>query len=84
MHLLELAKTAWNAIVKSEGSDGEDAKELQILLGAPPVDAFRNYLDTARRNLMVLGEEGDEGGPLDEIQTLEDALASLAQPAISH
>lgn len=84
MHLLELAKTTWNAIVTSEGDDTEDARELQILLGAPPVDVFRNYLNEARRILMVIGEEGDEGGPLDEIQTLEEALASLEQPAISH
>ncbi|KAF8908335.1 hypothetical protein CPB85DRAFT_1376403 [Mucidula mucida] len=72
MHLLELAKTAWNAMMTSD----EDSQQVEVLMNQRPVDVFRNYLEAARKNLMVIGEEGDQGGPLEEIQILEDNLAT--------
>lgn len=63
MHLLEMAKTSWNVIIKE---NLEESAEAQV----------RSYLTKARDILLVLGPEGDEGGPLQEIQTLGGLLAS--------
>jgi hypothetical protein len=65
MHLLELAKTAWNAVV-SEKSNRE--REDTLLTQA------RSYLVASQKILAILGPEGDSGGPLDEIQTLLSLL----------
>ncbi len=54
----------------------EDSQQVEVLMNQRPVDVFRNYLEAARKNLMVIGEEGDQGGPLEEIQILEDNLAT--------
>ncbi|TFK40789.1 hypothetical protein BDQ12DRAFT_680032 [Crucibulum laeve] len=65
MHLLELAKTRWNEAISSDvRGDEETVMKEQV----------RVFLTFARRVLMVLGPEGDEYGPLQEIQTLEDLL----------
>ncbi|KAF9445392.1 hypothetical protein P691DRAFT_710399 [Macrolepiota fuliginosa MF-IS2] len=63
LHLLELAKTNWNALVSSESSGETEAK----------VQA-RITLKHAQRILSIYGREGDEHGPLDEIQQLEKLL----------
>ena len=61
MHLLELAKVVWNDIVKN----GEDRVKRRTA---------RYYATAARGVLSVFGEEGDEGGPLNELALLEDLL----------
>lgn len=63
MHLLELAKSAWNAVVLQNSAAPSSAKE----------DA-RNFLVLSQKVLSIYGLEGDEGGPLDEIRTLESLL----------
>jgi SET and MYND domain-containing protein len=65
MHLLELAKTYWNSIV-SENMDltAEDAVKQEC----------RRYLKDAKDILEIFGVEGDEDGPLVEIETLETLL----------
>lgn len=67
MHLLELAKTAWNARISSANSDSDDNQisETQVL----------TFLSLARKGLEIYGPEGDESGPLDEIKTLERLLS---------
>ncbi|TFK64626.1 SET domain-containing protein [Pluteus cervinus] len=65
MHVLELAKTAWNAIILS-GSSPELEQDT------------KNFLTRAERILEVYGREGDEDGPFLEIQTLK-ALLNDAQ-----
>lgn len=66
MHLLEMAKVAWNALVQSEGGveSGLSKDEIKKYL--------RGYLASSEAILLVLGQEGDtSGGPLEEIQTLK-------------
>ncbi|KAI0786817.1 SET domain-containing protein [Abortiporus biennis] len=58
MHALELAKTAWNRIVATDSSDEE------LLNGT------KSYLRIAGQVLRNFGKEGDEGGPLEELDTL--------------
>lgn len=65
LHALELAKTRWNALIRSETSGAEAEDENQV----------RITLTQARRILSVYGREGDECGPLDEIQQLEKLLS---------
>lgn len=67
MHTLELAKTAWNAVVTSE----EEAEPSVV----------RAFEDIARSSVLVasqvmenFGIEGDEGGPLEEIRVLRGLL----------
>jgi hypothetical protein len=60
MHLLELAKTAWNARISSN-----QISKTQVLA----------FLTLARKGLEIYGPEGDESGPLDEIKTLERLLS---------
>jgi hypothetical protein len=64
IHLLEMAKTAWNGIVISTGKDEE--KHLQ--------EGARYYLALSREVLTIFGPEGDEDGPLQEIETLQRLL----------
>jgi hypothetical protein len=59
MHALEVAKTAWNAFIV--GGDVEERKIDQVVW----------YLALARRILSIFGREGDAGGPLDEIESLQ-------------
>lgn len=65
MHLLEMAKTAWNALVREEEQSTHGNLEAQI----------RVYIASSRGILRILGPEGDpEGGPLVEIQTVNSLL----------
>lgn len=68
MHLLELAKTGWNARISSINSDTDDN---QISKAQVP-----GFLSSARHVLEIYGPEGDEGGPLDEIKTLQRLLST--------
>jgi hypothetical protein len=66
MHLLELAKTAWNMIVSNPtmGSQTEQTTK----------DRVRTFLSLGRKIMQVLGPEGDEGGPLQEAEILQSLL----------
>ncbi|KAF9228438.1 SET domain-containing protein [Gyrodon lividus] len=66
-HLLEMAKTAWNAIATSEQPDPSD-KRINLLTQA------RAYLRLSNQILDVIGPEGDIGGPSTEIQALDRLL----------
>ncbi|KAH9936369.1 SET domain-containing protein [Fomitopsis serialis] len=64
MHALELAKTAWNAVMMYP----EPA-------AANPLESdAKSYLLIATHVLNIYGEEGDEGGPLAEIRVMRDML----------
>ena len=63
IHLLELAKTTWNALITAHGLARD---EIQTLKQQLPV-----FLSLAHRILLVLGPEGDDVGPLQEIRTLQ-------------
>ncbi|KAJ6477438.1 hypothetical protein C8R47DRAFT_1020498 [Mycena vitilis] len=65
MHLLELAKTYWNSVFS--GNMDADAERTATR-------ECRTYLKNAKGILEILGPEGDEGGPLVEIKTLEELL----------
>ncbi|KZT09128.1 SET domain-containing protein [Laetiporus sulphureus 93-53] len=60
MHALELAKTAWNAIVMNVPTSSRD--DVQA------------YLAIASQVLNNLGPEGDGDGPLEELRLLKQAL----------
>ncbi|KIJ61103.1 hypothetical protein HYDPIDRAFT_97356 [Hydnomerulius pinastri MD-312] len=65
MHLLEMAKTAWNAIVTSE--------QTGALTGTAEMRLFKQAQTCLRlsgRILNVVGPEGDAGGPLTEVRIL--------------
>jgi hypothetical protein len=62
-HLLEMAKTVWNKSINAEGS------ELNRLY-----DQVRVFLTTTQRVLDIFGTEGDEGGPLEEVEMLRNLL----------
>ncbi|KAF5360478.1 hypothetical protein D9756_005029 [Leucocoprinus leucothites] len=64
LHLLELAKTRWNALISSAAPSEAAEAEAQV----------RVTLSHARQILAVYGREGDENGPLDELQNLEGLL----------
>ena len=69
MHLLELAKTGWNARISSANPDSDDDNEIskaQVLV----------FLSSARHVLEIYGPEGDESGPIDEIETLQGLLST--------
>ncbi|KAF8424445.1 hypothetical protein L210DRAFT_3568075 [Boletus edulis BED1] len=70
MHLLEMAKTAWNAFITMEGAETQ-LSGLELLL------QVRAYLGLSQQIWVVIGPEGDEGGPLAEIQVLERLLSEL-------
>ena len=66
MHLLELTKSAWNKMIASSdmNKNAESAAEEQV----------RVFLSLSRRILMIFGPEGDDDGPLQEIETLQTLL----------
>ena len=69
MHLLELAKTGWNVRISSANPDSDDDNEIskaQVLV----------FLSSARHVLEIYGPEGDESGPIDEIETLQGLLST--------
>jgi hypothetical protein len=69
MHLLELAKTGWNARISSTNPNEDDNNQIskaQVL----------DFLSSARYVLEIYGPEGDESGPLDEIETLQRLLST--------
>ncbi|KAG6820728.1 hypothetical protein H0H93_012781 [Arthromyces matolae] len=68
VHLLELAKTAWNKFVSSEIQDPEGA------FGAK--QQARMFLNAGHQILRIYGEEGDKEGPLSEAATLWSHLES--------
>lgn len=69
MHLLEMAKVAWNALVQSENGveAGFSREEIERDL--------RGYLTSSEAALLILGPEGDTwNSPLEEIRTLKRLL----------
>lgn len=62
-----MAKTTWNALIISEGSQG-------TLAVAEAETQVRITLNHARQILEVYGREGDEDGPLDEVRKMEALL----------
>jgi hypothetical protein len=70
IHTLELAKTFWNAFVTAQVSRGAvDAVNRELLISA------KAYLSIASCILCNFGPEGDPGGPLGEIDSLERLVA---------
>lgn len=69
MHLLEMAKTAWNAVIATERDDAHDAPTKTSLLKRARV--YRNF---ASNILEVFGSEGDPEGPLEELAALKKLL----------
>ena len=67
MHLLEMAKTAWNAIIT--GTDENRLEQQEKLL-----TQVESYIESSEKVLMILAPEGDEGGPIKEVQRLKDLL----------
>jgi hypothetical protein len=65
MHLLEMAKTAWNASLTD--TKGIEPKNVSLA---------SRYLEAAEENLGIFGKEGDDDGPMTEINTLQRLLAS--------
>ena len=70
MHLLEMAKTAWNAFITMETAEPSTRPAGEGFLGQA-----RAYLRLSKLVWGVVGPEGDEGGPLAEIQVLESLLS---------
>uniref|UniRef100_A0A8H7XZH3 SET domain-containing protein n=1 Tax=Psilocybe cubensis TaxID=181762 RepID=A0A8H7XZH3_PSICU len=72
MHLLEMAKTAWNArMTCSEVNDTNyQALKMQVEV----------FLTLASQVLTVFGEEGDKIGPLQEIALLQNLLKDERAP----
>jgi len=70
MHLLEMAKTAWNAaVVENIGEDRtRQDEEITLLVQA------KTYLEASNHILSIFGTEGDEDGPRTEIQMLQKLL----------
>lgn len=66
MHLLELAKTAWNARILSK--EVNDAKNQAL---KKQVEVF---LALASQVLTIFGKEGDRDGPLQEIAILQNLI----------
>ena len=68
MHLLELAKTAWNITIS-----GQVSKEVE----ANMLNSSRRFLELASQTLEILGKEGDEGfGPEEDCTALRSLLES--------
>ena len=64
MHLLEMAKTAWNATVTGDSGDAQVSEDRLK-------DELRVYLTHCQNVLGLFGREGDvAGGPLEEIASL--------------
>jgi len=70
MHLLEMAKTAWNAFITMESAD-----PLTQPAGLELLAKVRTYLRLSNQVWAVIGPEGDDGGPLAEIRVLERLLS---------
>ena len=70
MHLLEMAKTAWNAFITMESAD-----PLTQPAGLELLAKVRTYLRLSNQVWAVIGQEGDDGGPLAEIRVLERLLS---------
>ena len=66
IHLLELAKSAWNKTITSSdmNKDAENAAEEQV----------RILLSLSRGILTIFGPEGDGDGPLQEVEVLQTLL----------
>lgn len=73
MHALEMAKTAWNAIITSES-----AGSLNEISRTSLLKQARACLGLSRHILDKVGSEGDAGGPLVEMQVLNGLLKSEA------
>ena len=69
MHLLEMAKTAWNASIMIDGYEQGAAATRRDLS-----ERAQTYLRLCRDVLNIFGQEGDPGGPLEEIQLLQELL----------
>ena len=72
MHALEMAKTAWNAVVTND-----TAPTTEYLARA------QWYLLIACEILETYGPEGDEGGPLEESRLLRNLLEEELRAANS-
>lgn len=68
MHLLELTKTGWNSIATAVDFNPAQQEQVRFLLAM------------SRRVLTVFGREGDDGGPLEEIETLDRLLKDEEAP----
>lgn len=69
MHLLEMAKTAWNAVIATEYDNAHDT-----LAKASLLKRSRVYRNLASNILEVFGPEGDPAGPLEELAVLKKLL----------
>lgn len=69
MHLLEMAKTAWNTVITIDHGNAQDAPTKTSLL-----KRARVYRDLASNILEVFGLEGDPAGPLEELAVLKKLL----------
>ncbi|KAG2135011.1 hypothetical protein BD769DRAFT_447238 [Suillus cothurnatus] len=69
MHLLEMAKTAWNAVIAIEHDNTHDALAKTSLL-----KRARVYRNLASNILELFGPEGDSAGPLEELTVLKRLL----------
>jgi SET and MYND domain-containing protein len=69
MHLLEMAKTAWNAVIAIEHVNTHDALAKTSLL-----KRARVYRNLASNILELFGPEGDPAGPLEELAVLKKLL----------
>ncbi|OAX38145.1 SET domain-containing protein [Rhizopogon vinicolor AM-OR11-026] len=69
MHLLEMAKTAWNAVIAADHDNEQDVPAKTSLLKRAQI-----YLDLSSKIIKVFGSEGDPGGPLEELAVLENLL----------
>lgn len=74
MHALESAKTAWNAVVTQSNEGTTSSNRLQTIEKEAGL-----FLGTARGVLENFGPEGDDGGPLEEVQVLEELLNGSPQ-----
>ncbi|KAJ7780697.1 SET domain-containing protein [Mycena maculata] len=63
MHLLELAKTAWNSTVSEDNNAS--------------IETATQHLNEAKVVLGIFGSEGDADGPLVEISTLDTLLTVI-------
>ena len=64
--MLELAKSAWNAQFSTDMTDIEE-KVVR--------ERVRTFLRLSSKVLTIYGPEGDEGGPISEIEVLENLLS---------
>jgi hypothetical protein len=73
LHALELCKLAWNATCVGPSLPRESKNHIYE---AEFLELSRAYLDIARTIIRNYGREGDDGGPLAEIETMEDILGN--------